>query len=943
VTRKRRRILAGLVAAVLFAALGVVAVTNSGRLESRFEAAFEQEEGGGELPHSVEERLEKLKEAAPGNEGMAPEGPGSAADFEFKARAYPADTIKVAQVDTAKTAITRAQSRPVAKGKVKGGQWVNVGPSQALYPDTQFRDAFGYVPNDYVASGRTTSIAIADRCRQGDCRMFITASGGGIWRTDDALAPHPHWKYLGGPLGINSAGAVAIDRNDSSGKTVYVGTGEANICGSGCVAGVGLYKSTNGGDTWTGPLGKDELGAKGIGEIVIKPGDPKTLYVGTTAALRGMSSACCTNVPERRIPDAAKWGLYKSTDGGKTWTFIHNGSVDAAACKGDQTEFTNGGVCSPRGVRHVELDPSDPDIVYASSYARGIWRSPDGGKTWAMIKQSINSAVLQSRAAFDVTKLPNGKTRMYVNEGNNGTDASQFYRSDDVSTGSPTFTQLSSDDPANPGFAFSNLCDGQCWYDDFVLTPDGHPDVVYAGGAYGYDELVANHRAVVLSTDAGATGTDMTFDGTDQLHPNGMHPDEHDIVVNPGNPGQFFETSDGGVVRSSGTFVSRATWCDNPDRELSDTEKARCRQMLSRIPGRLEGINDGLNTLQFVSLSVSPHDNRELQGGTQDNGTWENFGRTTIWQNTMIGDGGFSGFDVGRKEFRFHNFFDATTEVNFNNGNIADWIATYAPIQGQAGTLFYTPVVNDPKTSGTMFAGTGRTVYRTTTFGLGGRTVEQAKEDCGTWKNEIADDCGDWAELGTKRLTDAVWGDRAGPAVAAVERTTGDTSTAWAATSTGRVFISKNVDAADPAAVTWTRLDDATTPNRFVSSIHVDPANGNHAWVSYSGFGSNTPDAKGHVFEVTVDPATGKAAWTDLSHDLSDVPITDLVRDDVSGDLYAANDFGVLRLASGTTSWVDAAPGMPKVEVTGLTILPGDRILYAASHGLGAWRLDLKE
>ena len=71
---------------------------------------------------------------------------------------------------------------------------------------------------------------------------------------------------------------------------------------------------------------------------------------------------------------------------------------------------------------------------------------------------------------------------------------------------------------------------------------------------------------MVLSTDAGVSGTDMTFDGTDELHPNGLHPDQHDIVTNPRNPFQFFETNDGGVMRSSGTFVDRSAWCDDPQR-----------------------------------------------------------------------------------------------------------------------------------------------------------------------------------------------------------------------------------------------------------------------------------------------------------------------------------------------------------------------------------------
>jgi hypothetical protein len=941
-TRRRRQYLAGLVVALLAVTIGIVALNNAGSASPGGRTAAASD---GELPPALENRIAKLKAAAPGNDGMAPDGPGSAADAEFAERAYPADTIKVAQMDTAKRAVDRAESRPflAGRGELKKSTWTNVGPSQALYPDTPFRDSFSYVPNDYVAGGRTTSITIGDRCRPGNCRAWVTPAGGGVWRTQDALAAQPSWKYLGGPLGINAAGAVSIDRNDRSGNTIYVGTGEANICGSGCVAGVGLYKSTNGGDTWTGPLGKAELGAKGIGEIVVKPGNPKVLYVGTTSALRGMSSACCTPVPSRRIPDAQKWGLYKSTDGGKSWKFTHNGSPDATQCTGDQTEFTNGSVCSPRGVRHVELDPANPEIVYASSYARGIWRSPDGGATWTQIKPSLNPGVLQTRAAFDVTRLPNGKTRMYVNEGNNGTNASEVYRSDDVAAGAPTFTTLSSANPADPGYAFHNLCTGQCWYDVFIHSPDGHPDMVYAGGSYSYDELIANHRGVVLSTDAGATGTDMTFDGTDQLHPNGLHPDQHDLVVNPNNPFQFFETNDGGIMRSNGSFVNRSTWCDDPDRGLQGPELTRCRQMLSRIPGRLQGLNEGLNTLQFMSLSVSPHDSRELQGGTQDNGTWENFGQTRTWLNTIIGDGGWSGFDVGRPEFRFHNYFDASPEVNFNNGNTADWIVTYAPLLGQAGTLFYTPVISDPKVSGTMFAGTGLTAYRTKTFGLGSRTIEQAKAECSAWFASVPDDCGDWAELGPNRLTDAFWGDRAGPAVAAVERTTADTSTAWAATTTGRVFISKNADVADPATVGWTRLDDdVATPNRFVTSIYVDPANANHAWISYSGFSSNTPNTPGHVFEVTYNPATNTSTWANRSHDLSDVPITDLVRDDVTGDLYAANDFGVLRLAAGTTTWTAAASGMPNVEVTGLTILPKERILYAASHGLSAWRLDLK-
>jgi hypothetical protein len=535
---------------------------------------------------------------------------------------------------------------------------------------------------------------------------------------------------------------------------------------------------------------------------------------------------------------------------------------------------------------------------------------------------------------------------MYVFEGNNNTlgtsnpNSSRLFRSDDVATGAPVFTDMSSANPADPGFAFRGTCDPQCWYDSFVYTPAGHPDVVYVGGDYFYGETVANKRGVVLSTDGGVSATDMTFDGTDSLHPNGLHPDQHSLVTIPGRPFQFIETNDGGVMRSSGEFVDRSAWCDDPNRALSGDRLTRCRQMLSRIPSKLESLNKGLSTLQFQSFSVSPHNVNVVQGGTQDNGTWETGGNPTKWENTMIGDGGQSGFDVAIPGFRFHNFTGASPDVNFDNGDLEKWIWTGDPL-GQAAE-FYSPVISDPVVSKTLFAGT-QTAFRTKTAGLGNRTIAEAQEICNEWTGTFAETCGDWVELGAPRLTNAAWGSRAGGNMAAIERTTADSSSAWAATTTGRVFISKNVDADPASAVGWTRIDDdsAATPGRFVSSIYVDPANGNRAWVSYSGFGVNTPGTPGHVFEVTYTPATGTSTWADRSFDLADLPVTDLVRDDVTGDLYAANDFGVLLLAAGTTSWVEAASGMPNVEVAGLTIVPAERVLYAATHGLSGWRLNL--
>jgi hypothetical protein len=904
-------------------------------------------------PLALARHMKRLQ-ALPGLEGNSADGPASAEAEEFLARAYPDDDIPLARLEAARAAAGRLKGK-FARGKGREGTWVTVGPSNALYPATIFRSSFGYVPNAYVAGGRSTAVAIDPNCAQGHCRLWIFAAGGGVWRTKNALSGQPHWQFLSGEFGIQSGSSITLDPNDPSGDTLYVGTGEANASGD-SAAGVGMYKSTDGGDTWTGPLGASVFAGRSIGSIAVAPGAPNTIYAATTRGVLGVSSVNGGAVS--LIPGAAAWGLYKSTDGGVTWTFLHNGAALAAACDTVAEATAAGSPCSLRGVRRVALDPSNAAIVYAGSYSRGIWRSNDAGATWTQIKPSLLAADANMRPEFAVTTLAGGATRMYVYEGSVGPSQAsptipfaQLFRSDSVAAGVPVFVSLSNPDPAHPGYGTHNLCGGQCWYDEFVYTPAGYPDIVYAGGSYAYGEHFSNKRGVVLSTDAGVTSTDMTMDATDFLHPNGLHPDQHAIVTNPSNPFQFFEVNDGGVMRSSGQFADVSTWCDMRTAfvTLNAAQLARCKQLLSRVPTELVSLNKGLSTLQFQSLSVSPFNVNLLQGGTQDNGTWQTPGNTVKWENTMIGDGGQSGFDAAEPAFRFHTFFNATPDVNFSNGDIADWNWIADPIFGTEPQSFYVPIISDPVVSKSMFVGTGH-VWRTKTWGMGAMSLAELREKCNEWFGTFPTGvvCGDWEPLGIPgaagRLTGTAYGaDRTGGFVAAVERVSADTSTLWAATQTGRVFISKNVDADPVTAVTFTRLDSmaANDPNRFVSGIHVDPANPNRAWIAYSGFDATTPTTPGHVFEVTYNPLAGSATWVDVSHDLGDIPATDVARDDVTGDLYAATDFGVFRLAAGASDWEVAAPGMPNVEVAGLTIVPAERKLYAATHGLSAWLLNL--
>ena len=141
------------------------------------------------------------------------------------------------------------------------GLWTNLGPDNAVYPLNPFRNRYVYVPNEYVAAGRTSHSVIDPNCGASSCRYWIANAGGGIWRTDNVFASQPKWEYVSAEFQHNNTAALELDPNDSTSNMIYAGTGEPNTCRSGCIAGVGLYKSKDGGDHWSGPIGRSTSAA----------------------------------------------------------------------------------------------------------------------------------------------------------------------------------------------------------------------------------------------------------------------------------------------------------------------------------------------------------------------------------------------------------------------------------------------------------------------------------------------------------------------------------------------------------------------------------------------------------------------------------------------------------------------------------------------------------
>ena len=846
--------------------------------------------------------------------------PDATPDVEaYLLRAYPATDIP-----TDATFAAQSGWAALSGESHSGGQWHLIGPSKATQPGVL--NQLGDLAT-VVTAGRVTAMAIVPSCTEDRCTIYVAAAGGGVWRTRNGLDEQPSWKFQSASFGTNAIGSLLLDPSDSSGNTIYAGTGEPNASVD-SEAGVGIYKSTDGGQSWSLVPGSDMFFQRSIGQMAFD--NAGNLLVPIASGVRGVNSTDggALSSGSTTHPLVTR-GLYRQS--GSTFTRIFTAPAPT------------------RGSTTVKVDPTHPGYIYVNAFQQGIWRSTDNGTTFSRIFTAQDTSVIASaidRSEFAVTTLSSGATRMYVGEGQGGATGhhANFFRSDNADTAA-TFTSLG-------GIQVDNFCGTQCWYDNVVFSPAGHPDTVYLLGSFDYSLFGFNNgRAVLLSTYGGNTWSDMSQDGRTP-HANATHPDQHAIVVNPNNPFQYWEGSDGGVVRSDGRFANVSAKCDS--RGLTGAANAYCKSLLSRVPRRLSSMNNGFSTLQFQSLSASRQNPlTNLQGGTQDNGTWQYSGDSVVWLQEIYGDGGQSGFSATDDTLRVNTFSRQFNDANFRNGDPTKWVVVGGPIASSPeASYFYPPVLADPnpKNAGTIFEGSF-SVWRTQDWG-GSQSFLEA--NCPEFTTSGANPaCGDFVEIGPPGQTDLtdsgiysttpVYGsDRLGGAVSAIQRSTNrrDKGTLWASTGAGRVFISANADTT-ANMVTWTRIDTTApaSPSRHPTSIYVDPRNSNHAWISYSGYNVNTPSQLGHVFDVSWDGSA--ATWTDVSNNLPDFPITSVVQDDATGDLYASSDFGVMRLARGSSTWAVAGSGLPMVEVPGLTIVSNSRLLYAATHGRSAWVLQL--
>lgn len=794
-------------------------------------------------------------------------GPG--ADFNAAA-------ARAAAMQQRLDAMRRGTNLPAAYQHAEA--WEPVGPAPLVGGQTP--------TSPWIASpvsGRVSAIAID----AADGVVFVGGAQGGVWRSDNLGVT---WRPLTDELASLAVGAIAIApgahaRNQA---TLYVGTGEGNYSAD-SYAGVGIYKSTDSGRTWSGPYGSALFTNRSVNSIVVDRSDPNNVLAVTGSGVFGSGAVTGPTLPSR--------GIFRSTDGGVTWTKM-------------PTQATND------AMSRLIQDPAVATRFWAAGYAvsattGGVQRSDDGGATWTQVAGTgglppLDAALSWGRAWIaGATDPDSGNAVLYLgnSQANGNIGGGRIYKSVD---GGTNWTELT---------AARGYCQGQCFYDLALGVEPTDPDVLYTGGAGnagtsdGTNDGVENVPSMFMRSDDGGATFVSKIRSADRT--TALHADVHAIESWPGHPNEIWVGNDGGVWRSP----------DGGDHWIN--------------------LNTTLQITQFQGCDLHPTDPNGAYGGTQDNGT-NGWAGSVGWPHLDFGDGGFARIDQGNPQNLVHTYFNQSNYligVGFTTGGFAttqgNYFASTADSNPSVGNgidygdrvLFYAPIHLDRGHSDTLYFGTNR-LWKAPAFFA--QTVDQN----GNGQPGIFSALG--AGSGGQDLTAGTIGASSGGAISAIETVANpapglDAEVVFTGSSDGHVFRSTDggasfaeVDAL-PAVI-----------GLFVSDIKVNPRNPQIVFQSRAGFTGALP---AHNIRKSID---GGATWTDASIGLPDVPVSAIAFDPVAPNtLWAGTDIGVYLSVDGGATWNPYTNGLPNVAVFDLVANHATGTLLACTHGRGAFRLKL--
>lgn len=616
--------------------------------------------------------------------------------------------------------------------------------------------------------------------------MYAGCASGGVFKTSDGGA---NWTPVFDDQPYLSISCITLDPLNSN--IIYVGTGDLNISGFPFI-GDGVYKSINGGATWT-HLGLSDQ--RIISEIKINPNNTQIIYAATMG------------LPMVRNSDR---GLYKSVDGGANWS---------------QVLYVN----DSTGVIALQMDYNNPNTLYAATWNRirnnhegiiwgvdaHIYKTTDGGVNWNILSNGLPSGVF---SRISMTMSGTNSQILYCTFVDTTLDLYGIYK---TSNGGNNWTQLAANGLNNP-------LNGQGWYSGGIFVNPTNNNELWLCGV-----------DLWRSDDGGANWALGAPEWWNYI----VHGDHHCVSFSNTS---VFASTDGGIY--SKPFAS-SNWSD------------------------IENIPDN----QFYRVVTHPFQSGLYVGGVQDNGTTG--GNATVlnnWDRYYGGDGFQARYNsVDPDFFYFETQNGGITETTDGGNNFNNVGALTDPNDRRNWDM---PYFLSPQDQYTMYLATDK-IY---SYSAGSGFVSPISND----------------------LTDGnIFGERFHN-ISTIDQSAIDGNNMYAGTSDGNVWRSLN------QGVGWNNIT-GNLPERYVTSIHASPNSAASVYVTHSGYKEN--EFIPHVHRSDNNGTT----WVDVSGDLPQLAVNDIyiLPDHNDSVLFVATDGGVYATISSGNHWERLGIGMPVCAV----------------------------
>ena len=731
---------------------------------------------------------------------------------------------------------------------------------QAMKQASPFKDLTWQFLGPKNVSGRSIDIAVAAP-RGRTYTIYVATASGGLWKTENEATT---WQPVFEQGPSTSIGDVTIA--PSNPDIVWIGTGEANIFRS-SQAGAGVYKSTDAGTTW------QHMGLTAtytIPRIVIHPANPDVVFVAASG---------------REWTDNAERGIYKTVDGGKSWERVL--FVD------DKT-----------GAIDLVMDPGDPDTLYASTWQRirlkwndprnfpdyagsGIYKTTDGGKTWAPANAGLPEPKFRGRIGLDVCRsVPNvvyalvdnyeisrepteeEKADPYGLPSSGFIKGATVYRSDDKGA---TWTQVSGLTPEQKTF-MERHSNTYGWVFGQIRVDPSDANTVYTMGL-----------SLNVSYDGGKTFKRLQTPGGDH----------HGLWIDPDNSRYLVNVFDQGLAIS---YDRGVTWQN------------------SRLT---------LPLAQFFNISYDMDTPFRVYGSMQDHGSYRGAvdlsrGRDRIapvdFESAPGGEGSTHAIDPLDPDIVYSSGFYGTlsrSDLGKPRGN---------PLRSKG--LLPERYPDEPRLRGQWLAPTIMSPHSNQVLYHGMQYLMMSRDRGDTW---------DIISPDLTYNTAAELGDIPYHTIFSISESPLRAGLIYVGTDDGKVHVTKDRGKA------WTEIMAGLPYQKWVSRIVASAFDIGTVYMTQSG--KRDDDFTPYVWKS----ADFGKTWTSIAANIPMGPVNVIREDPVNKDiLYVGTDAGVYVTTDGGKTWNTIGTNLPAAYVHDLVIHPRDNVMVVATHGRGMWVLDVE-